>query len=402
MPIPKSKSDRKILQYARHGTSKERTSSYAAAGLKWTVGIVIAALAAALTASLTGTFRSLIPEIDEIKCWHANRHQLGEDKSRLMVLVAPLAKDDDGRGLHQIVSYFRGQRGFDVAVQCRAIKIRPIGLQREAEQDAIGEAKSLLTNKHADLLIWGEVVPDRSGLRLWFLTESGACDLSQQIYSLQGIGKETFDSAFSEKLLSDSISTISAACESTDKRDRGRLSEIADKLSNLARAPSPDWSITPTLYDINLFAGEANRILYFETHDERHANRALEFYSKVKTIIEEQHVPFGTQGLEQAVATIGATRATFTLNTNDIALAIEEHLALITKYRLPGDGYYDAKDFNELVDSYIKLRHLAAKQGIRLQPSLVNSHSSLLLRAASDKSIEEKHAAEIRSFERVP
>ncbi len=155
------------------------------------MAIVLAALTASVTAWLTGVFdtilRESLPSGAEISCigreWivdHRPFRQPEPSKEVFRILVATLDHDDAKRTLTKaVVRPFQGER-IEAIETCRVLKIEGAG--DRIEEATAKRGQEWLSQRDADVLVFGEAIGEGELLNLHFLPVGGSGDFRQHTF----------------------------------------------------------------------------------------------------------------------------------------------------------------------------------------------------------------------------
>lgn len=328
------------------------TSTYPKRAWKWLGGIALATLAAVITSGLTG-LKTYIPSLENVRCLYETSASKIESSDKLVLLISRLSNDPDGNETRTLVSYFRGQKGFEVVPLCTSLAIRPNGAQSAAEKSAIMAGRRMLQDKRGDLLIWGEVNKKTRALTLWFINESGECDVSPRAYRFAESADKAFVSKFGEQLIGDAVQTSSATCVAREYRNAERMREVARKLSTVARESSEDWLTYPANYHASFFAGQAYGVAYFASAKPEDADAALTHYSSALKIAEGSPSHVGWAQCMDSIATVMSQRGSNEKSVNATADAISQYELLQQRNPVVTDAMYDDDQYDAMLVNYL-------------------------------------------------
>ncbi len=109
----------------------------------WLVGILVAALAAALTGSAKNTLDAIIPSTSQLSCAVSYPFERKAANSEFTVLVLPFNNESDSKYSKQVADAIRANTGLSVLTTCkRPVLPAPQAVQSEPMQSALSQAFS--------------------------------------------------------------------------------------------------------------------------------------------------------------------------------------------------------------------------------------------------------------------
>jgi hypothetical protein len=346
--------------------------------LKWFAGIVLAALGAAITASLTGQFKTVIPSFADLRCRYDTSKAEIHSSDKLIVLLSRLNNDEDGTETKALISYFRGQQAFELVPLCDCIVIQPNGAQSKAEQAAIREGRETLKKMGGDLLIWGEADKKKGGLNLWFINEAGECEISPKVYKFSEKPDPEFLREFGNGLIGDTVKTVSAGCVSAEKRDIPRILEVASKLTMLANHAPKDWLTFPADYHANYFAGEANGLAYLQSKEENYGERAVEYYKKALTIAEHDSHHLGWAQCIHAIAIVQSVQGMNRSSEATLAESLAQFRRLTERDPVNTDPSFDSDRYDRVITDYAETLRYYFRNATTGEEQITEKHAKVL------------------------
>src|SRR5208337_2600387 len=227
--------------------------------------IVLAALAASVTAWLKGTFdavlRDWLPPAAEISCigreWiidHSPFRQPEPSKQAFRILVATLDHDDSNL-TEAVVGKLQGEKGIEAIKTCRVLKIEGAG--ERIEEAVAKRGQEWLSWRDADVLVFGEARGKGEALNLHFLPVGRTGDFHERAFELKsGFLKGDFSEAAAGQLQAVALATVSPATEESGKYLVETLRPVAGRLEQLIRFP-PSGLSARQLADIQFALGLA-------------------------------------------------------------------------------------------------------------------------------------------------
>jgi len=230
--------------------------------------IVLVALTASVTAWFRGVFdaalRDLLPSGAEISCigreWivdHSFLRQPKPSKEEFRILVATLDHDDAERKLTRAVSRpFQGE-GIDAIETCRVLKIEGAG--DRIEEAAAKRGQEWLSQRDADVLIFGEVIGKGELLNLHFLPVRGRGEFRQHTFEVKSELlkiKGDFTEAVAAQLQAVALATAQPVTEERGKYLVETLRPVTSRLEHLIHSP-PSWLSAGQLADFQFARGLA-------------------------------------------------------------------------------------------------------------------------------------------------
>jgi hypothetical protein len=190
--------------------------------------IIVAALSASAVAYFKGIFDDVIdnvfPKGAEISCygrewvadhWPSRQPEVAPEVFR--ILISTLSGDDaSGTQTNAVVRAFQGQQAIDAVSSCRVLKIRGAGLT--AEETAAKMGWEWLTQRKADVLIFGEVLPKGEAVNLHFLTSRSLHDFTAKPFRVEtGLLRAEFQEAAAAQLQAVALAAVRPATEPQGK-----------------------------------------------------------------------------------------------------------------------------------------------------------------------------------------
>lgn len=279
--------------------------------------IIIAALSASAVAYLKGIFDDIIgnvfPKGAEISCsarewvadhWPSRQPEVGAFR----ILISTLSGDDaNGTQTNAVVRAFQGQQAIDVFSSCRVLKIPGAGLT--AEEAAAKRGWEWLTQRKADVLIFGEVLPKGEALNLHFLTSRSFHDFTAKPFRVEsGLLKGEFQEAAAAQLQAVALAAVSPATEQQGKYLVQTLRPVVVRLMRIATSPPPGMSPTG-MAAIQFSLGKALVTIGDQAGDNQALQKAVEAYGEALKEWTRQRAPLdwaATQNnLGMALETLG-------------------------------------------------------------------------------------------------
>jgi hypothetical protein len=194
-------------------------------------------------AYFSGLLDVILPSPRELTCLIQEYFREPAPGTGFTILISDLAHDPDGRQTGHVMAAFRGQHGMDVLRTCRVLEIEPYGLQAEAEAEAEKQGQQWLQDRHADLLIWGEVAEANRTLRLWFLSRGEHSLAEPKVYGLQNAELPTdFHEDYGAQIVAVALASIAPATEQAETYLVSLLRPVAAKLRRLLSDPPSNLS----------------------------------------------------------------------------------------------------------------------------------------------------------------
>jgi hypothetical protein len=234
---------------AAHKKKQDTTADASGGTLGWLrTHIVNSIIGAAIIASLTAwfqgafdsVFHSVVPSGAEAFC---ALHESIENRwsfaaapatsDRFTVLIATIDRDDVDRTYTRAVARaFLKRDGVDRIQTCRVLKLADVG--RDAEINIVATGRRWLKQRHADLLIGGEVLKKDDALSVWFIDKDPTHDWRAHTFHLNAnLLKEDFIEAASTQLFGIALAAIKPATEQNGRSLARILRPVADRLRNL-------------------------------------------------------------------------------------------------------------------------------------------------------------------------
>jgi tetratricopeptide (TPR) repeat protein len=154
------------------------------------------------------------------------------NSDRFTILIATIDHDDaDHTYTRAVERAFFKKDGIDRIETCRVLRL---GVGRDAEITTGTTARKWLEQRHADLLIGGEMLKKEDAISLWFIDKEPTHDWRPSTFRLDAnLLRQDFGDAASSQLLAVALSAIRPAVE-----DKGRylvrlLKPVAERLRHL-------------------------------------------------------------------------------------------------------------------------------------------------------------------------
>jgi hypothetical protein len=208
------------------------------------IGIVSAALVTLFTGWYTGFFGfilgDLVPSGPDAACavretikyhWPFGTQQTPSE--RFTILIARIDHDDpDGTYTRAVARAFLKRQDIDRLETCRTLRLSDVG--REAEGSAVATARIWLNQRHADLLIAGEMLKKEEAVSLWFIDKDPTHDWRASTFHLDAnLLKDDFSEAASTQLLAVALSAFRPATQEDGKYLVETLKPVAIRLRHL-------------------------------------------------------------------------------------------------------------------------------------------------------------------------
>jgi hypothetical protein len=245
--------DRRWRQLVDAGRGQQRTTADATGGgvRNWPrrhiVAIIGVALVAVLTGWLNGFFDAIlhdvVPSGAEAACalretieyhWPFATQQTPSE--RFTILIATIDRDNaDHTYTRAVARAFLKKDGIDRIETCQVLRISGVG--RDAEITAVTTARKWLEQRHADLLIGGEMLKKEEAVSLWFIDKDPTHDWQPSTFRLDAnLLKKDFSEAASAQLLGVALSAIRPTTEENGRYLVGILKPVAERLRHLSEA----------------------------------------------------------------------------------------------------------------------------------------------------------------------
>jgi len=250
--------DRRWRRLVDRGTAQPRVG-WVRRAIVWVrthiLGIVIGAAAVAVTGWFSGFFGAIlavVPSGPEAFCDLRERIEYHwpfaaplATSDRFTILIATIDRDDaDHTYTRAVERAFFKKDGIDRIETCRVLRLSGVG--RDAEITAVATARKWLEQRHADLLIGGEMLKKDDAVSLWFIDKDPAHDWRPSTYSLDAnLLKKDFAEAASTQLLGVALSAIRPATEENGKYLVGILKPVAERLQHLLEDASLGFTGIP-------------------------------------------------------------------------------------------------------------------------------------------------------------
>ncbi len=175
-----------------------------------------------------------------IRNWFQHSPLRPPDPNHFTILVADLDGDTDGRQTGHVVRALEGHEGIRVLRDGRCLKVEEMGDHAANVSAALAKGRKWLSEKNADVLIWGEATEANKVLHLRLLAEGGSGDRGATGYALGETYDlpENFGHDFGEVLAAVALAAIRPATERQGHYVVHLLEPVATKLERLlAGAP---------------------------------------------------------------------------------------------------------------------------------------------------------------------
>ena len=206
--------------------------------------VIGAALVATATGWLTGLFDSIlhetVPSATDAACalreaveYHWPFAKNSTTSNRFTILIATIDRDDPDRTYTRAVARaFLKRDDIDRIETCRVLRLSDVG--RDAEVTAVATARKWLDQRHADLLIAGEMLKKADAVGLWFIDKDPTHDWRASTFRLDAnLLKQDFSEAASTQLLAVALSAIKPVTEENGRFLVVVLKPIAERLRHL-------------------------------------------------------------------------------------------------------------------------------------------------------------------------
>ena len=179
-----------------------------------------------------------------LRNWVRQRDLPPPDPSHFTILVADLDGDSDGRQTGHVVRSLEGQEGIRVLRDGRRLRIEEVGDRAANTSAAMEKGRKWLSEKNADVLIWGEVTEANKVLHLRLLDEGGSGQGKATGYALGETYDlpEDFGRDFSGVLVAGALTAIKPATEQQGRYVADLLSAAIVKLERLNDSPPPGFT----------------------------------------------------------------------------------------------------------------------------------------------------------------
>jgi tetratricopeptide (TPR) repeat protein len=206
--------------------------------------VVGAALVATAAGWFAGFFDSIlhetVPSATDAACalreaveYHWPFAKNSATSNRFTILIATLDRDDaDHTYTRAVARAFLKRDDIDRIETCRILRLAKVG--RDAEENAVATARNWLAQRHADLLIGGEMLKKDEAVSLWFIDKDPNHDWRASTFRLDAnLLKQDFAEAASTQLLAVALSSIKPATDENGKYLVTVLRPITTRLQNL-------------------------------------------------------------------------------------------------------------------------------------------------------------------------
>ena len=179
-----------------------------------------------------------------LRNWFRHSDLRPPDPSHFTILVADLDGDTDGRQTGHVVRALEGQEGIRVIRDGRRLKIEEVGDRAENLAAAMERGRRWLSEKNAEVLIWGESTDANKVLHLRLLGEGGSGDGATAGYALGDTYDlpEDFGRDFGEVLVAVALAAVRPATELQGHYVVHLLEPVASKLERLLASPPQGFS----------------------------------------------------------------------------------------------------------------------------------------------------------------
>jgi hypothetical protein len=152
---------------------------------------------------------------------------------RFTILIATIDQDDANHTYTRAVARaFLNRNGVERIETCRVLRLSSVG--REAGIKAVNTARAWLRQRHADLLIGGELLKKDEAVNLWFIGDSSAQSFQATPFRLDAnLLKEDFKQAASTQILGVALAAVKAVTEESGKYLAGILKPVTERLRHL-------------------------------------------------------------------------------------------------------------------------------------------------------------------------
>jgi hypothetical protein len=152
---------------------------------------------------------------------------------RFRILIARVDHDDaDHTYTRAVERAFFKKDGIDRIETCRVLRL---GVGRDAEITAVTTARKWLEQRHADLLIGGEMLKKEDAVSLWFIDKDPTHDWQLSTFRLEANSlKKDFSEAAATQLLAVALSAIRPATQEDGRYLVGILKPVAERLQHLS------------------------------------------------------------------------------------------------------------------------------------------------------------------------
>jgi tetratricopeptide (TPR) repeat protein len=245
----------------------------------WALGIVGAAGTAYLTPISTEVIDSLFRKTALAFCKF--NEPTNSDPSRFTILLSPLTSDDRKEtSLHELINALRGDPIFHTVPTCEPLAFQYTHDSNVEEAILTERARTMMLKNNADLLLFGEVLSSDHSIKLFLVSEKGACDYRPRQLSLSsGLLPPSFAKETKAKLINAVMAEISGACRADSSFDWSLFSKRVRKMTVfMDREELPQdalWNIGPDY-------SHAMRLLYFNDQGDDWFSKADAFNSRMK------------------------------------------------------------------------------------------------------------------------
>ena len=276
-----------------------------------------------------------------IRNWAKAREMLPAEGTHFTVLVSQLDGDQDGKQTDHVVQSLAGASGIKILRDGRCLKVEEIGDIADNEASALAKGRVWLSDKHADLLVWGKVVEENKVLRLRFLPGEAAGSGEAKGYVLNDVYElpKNFETDFADALLAVALSAAAPAFERAGQYVVPLLEAAATKLDRLLK--SPPASLTPNnLASIHHAFAVAAGVLGEQSGDSKRLEEAVAAFRAALEVYTRERVPLvwatAQNNLANALSTLGA-REEGTARLEEAVTAYRAALEERSRERVPLD-----------------------------------------------------------------
>ena len=151
----------------------------------------------------------------QLRNWLRHGDLRPPDPSHFTILVADLDGDPDGKQTRHVVRALEGQDGIRVLRDGRCLKVEEMGDRAANVSAALARGRQWLSEKNAEVLIWGDATEANKVLHLRLLGAGGSGDGAATGYALGETYDlpEDFGRDFSDVLVAVALATVRPATE---------------------------------------------------------------------------------------------------------------------------------------------------------------------------------------------
>jgi tetratricopeptide (TPR) repeat protein len=279
------------------------------------------------------------------------------DESQFTILVSPLAYDPDRSQTERVMGAFLGEKGFLVVPICESLGFVYSKDLQTPNDETLQRARDLITARHADLLLFGEILERDKAVKIYAVNEHGGSDLHPMPTIIKyGVLSNDFNAEVKSMLIEVSLREILSAKLNQSSVDWPLFAKRMNKMEMFLN--HFDFSQDKSLVFASSYI-EATRLLYRNGQGDIWFLKGEDFAKRIIATSQESSKSLSSIYTEYAMLLDARFDNTNDKNDRDAALhafdtAISLDPIFAFAYANRGVAYETKGDFDRAIEDYTR------------------------------------------------